>query len=195
MPDAKYARSDSIHRAGSQRMAAFRTSLGKSGHEVVTTEFEWAVLKFQRAFERYCLQVANAAGLEALSFSELELLIVVCLQEEPRAAAQIARQMNEDAVNLVHYGLGKLAACDLVRKARGTRAVGGKTFVYSGTDKGRKLVDRYVAIRHDVLTEQTRQIEKVDERMFATTKFLSLLASVYDESGRVAATHYPLHTA
>ena len=165
--------------------------LGHSRHEAVTTDFEWALLKFHRAFERYCLQVANAAGLEALSFSELELLIVVRLQDEPRTASQIARQMNEDAVNMIHYSLGKLAANGLVRKARGA----GKKFVYSGTEKGLKLVDRYVAIRHDVLTEQTQQIDKIDQQMLATTKFLSLLASVYDESGRVAATHFPIRGA
>lgn len=172
-----------------------RIILGHSSHEGVTTDFEWAVLKFHRAFERYCLQVANAAGLEALSFSELELLIVVCLQDEPRAAAQIARQMNEDAVNMIHYGLGKLAAGGLVRKARGVRGNGARTFVYSGTEKGRQLIDRYVAIRHEVLTEQTRQIEKIDAQMLATTRFLNLLASVYDESARVAATQVPQRTA
>lgn len=96
---------------------------------------------------------------------------------------------------MTHYGLGKLAAGGLVRKSRGARGTGGKTFVYSGTDKGRQLIDKYVAIRHEVLTEQTRQIEKIDEQMLATTRFLNLLASVYDESGRVAATHVPIRTA
>ena len=168
-------------------MAKSQQTLGHSSHEAITADFEWSVLRFHHAFERYCLHVANVAGLGAVSFSELELLIVVCMQDQPLTAAQIARQMNQP-VNNVHYGLGKLASSGLVRKTRESRGNGAKNFVYTGAEKGNVLIGQYAAIRHKVLTEQTRQIEKVDESMSMVTKFLNLLASVYDEAGRTAAT-------
>ena len=64
----------------SQATASTRAwHLGTTHHEAVTTEFEWSILRFFQAFERYCLRIAHISGLADLSFSELILLHVIGL--------------------------------------------------------------------------------------------------------------------
>ncbi len=84
--------------------------LGTTHHEAVTTEFEWSILRFFQAFERYCMQIAHISGLADLSFSELILLHVIGLQDTPKTVGLLARQTNTASVTNVQYSLRKLVA-------------------------------------------------------------------------------------
>ncbi|GAA4017914.1 hypothetical protein GCM10022212_12050 [Actimicrobium antarcticum] len=152
----------------------------------MTTEFEWAVLRFQQAFERSCLQVANISGLVELSFQELILLHVIGMQERPKTAASIARQLNSDAISNIQYSLRKLLSHKLVAKIKeGT----GKIYTYDVTKKGRTMVNEYAKIRQMVLTEQTKNIEEIDRKLYEASKLISLLTGLYDEASRISATY------
>lgn len=160
--------------------------LGRSDHEAMTTEFEWSILRFQQAFERFCLQVGNISGLVELSFSELILLHVIGMQERPKTAALIARQLNSDAINNIQYSLRKLLSYKLIVKIKeGT----GKIYTYDVTKKGRALVNEYAQIRQLVLTEQTKSIEEIDRKLYEASKLISLLTGLYDEASRISATY------
>lgn len=160
--------------------------LGRSDHEAMTTEFEWSILRFQQAFERFCLQVGNISGLVELSFSELILLHVIGMQERPKTAALIARQINSDAINNIQYSLRKLLNYKLIVKIKeGT----GKIYTYDVTKKGRTLVNQYAQIRQAVLTEQTKSIEDIDRKLYEASKLISLLTGLYDEASRISATY------
>lgn len=154
-------------------------------HDAVTTEFEWAVSRFQQAFERWVLQVANSCGLGDLSFSEVVILHVVLMQDRPKTAAMIARQLNRDDIPNLQYGLRKLVKMNLLKRTNAA----GKNQVYSATTRGRKLVEKYAEIRHTFLTEETKYIEGVDERMNDAIRLITMLTGQYDEAMRKAATY------
>lgn len=163
--------------------------LGHTHHEAMTTEFEWSILRFQQAFERFCLQVGNICGLVELSFPELILLHVIGMQERPKTAALIARQLNSDAINNIQYSLRKLLNYKLIVKIK---EGSGKIYTYDVTKKGRALVNEYAQIRQLVLTEQTKSIEEIDRKLYETSKLVSLLTGLYDEASRIAATYRPV---
>jgi predicted MarR family transcription regulator len=160
--------------------------LGHNHHEAMTTEFEWSILRFQQAFERYCMQVGNISGLVELSFPELILLHVIGMQERPKTAALIARQLNSDAINNIQYSLRKLLSYKLIVKIKEGK---GKIYTYDLTKKGRDKVNEYATIRQLVLTEQTKTIEEIDRKLSEASKLISLLTGVYDEASRISATY------
>lgn len=160
--------------------------LGHSHHEAMTTEFEWSILRFQQAFERFCLQVANISGLVELSYPELILLHVIGMQERPKTAALIARQLNSDAINNIQYSLRKLLNYKLIVKIK---EGGGKIYTYDVTKKGRAMVNEYAQIRQLVLTEQTKSIGEIDRKLYESAKLISLLTGLYDEAARISATY------
>jgi predicted MarR family transcription regulator len=154
-------------------------------HDAMTTEFEWAISRFQQAFERWVLQVANSCGLGDLNFSEVVILHVVLMQDRPKTAAMIARQLNRDDIPNLQYGLRKLVKLNLLKRSNAS----GKNQVYEATSKGRKLAEKYAEIRHTFLTEETKFIEGVDERMNDAVRLISMLTGQYDEAMRKAATY------
>lgn len=162
--------------------------LGATHHEAVTTEFEWSVLRFFQAFERYCMQIAHISGLAELSFSELILLHVIGLQDTPKTVGLLARQTNTDSVTNIQYSLRKLVGYKLVVKIREGRS---KVFTYDVTDKGRELISQYAHFRQLVLTEQTKSIEAIDRKLSEASRLISMLSGVYDEAMRVSATYNP----
>ncbi|WP_346288425.1 winged helix DNA-binding protein [Zoogloea sp.] len=162
--------------------------LGTTHHEAVTTEFEWSILRFFQAFERYCMQIAHISGLADLSFSELILLHVIGLQDTPKTVGLLARQTNTDSVTNVQYSLRKLVAYELVVKIREGKS---KVFTYDVTDKGRELINQYAHFRQRVLTEQIKSIESIDRKLSEAARLISMLSGVYDEAVRVSATYNP----
>lgn len=161
--------------------------LGRDAHEAVTTDFEWTLLRFQQAFERYVAQLAAVSGMAELSYPEVVILHVVRMQDRPKTAASIARQLNRDDIPNIQYILRKLVRVKLVRKVR--EPLAAKTFAYEVTRRGRALLDRYADLRVEVLTRQMHDIEDIDRRLRETARLVSLLTGLYDEAGRVAAAY------
>ena len=104
--------------------------MGLTPHDVMQTEFEWATIRFQQAFERYCMQIAHISGLGELSFPELILLHVMGLQDGPITSGLLARQINAEGVANIQYSLRKLESYHLFAK---TRVTGGNTQAYELT--------------------------------------------------------------
>lgn len=166
--------------------------LARTEHEALTTEFEWSLLRFQEAFQRFCLQVASITGLGSLNYSELIILHVINMQSHPQPSALIARQLNRDDLPNIQYSLRKLIKQGLVEKIKDT---GGKTYCFDATDEGRRRLQDYARLRHELLTEQTKNIEHIDRKLFETGRLISLLTGLYDEAGRISATYSPYSTA
>jgi len=160
--------------------------LARDEHEAVTTDYEWALLRFQQAFERYVMQLAAMTGMQELSFAEVVILHVIRMQDRPKTAAVIARQINRDDIPNIQYSLRKLVKLGFARKVKeGT----GKIFAYDVTEQGRETVNRYAELRHDVLTEQMKNIEDIDRKLRETARLVSLLTGLYDEAGRISAAY------
>ena len=50
-------------------------------------------------------------------------------------------------------------------------------------------VGAYARLREEILTEQSNDIERIDERLRDAARLISLLTGVYDEAARIAATY------
>jgi len=162
-----------------------RWLLGVTPHDVVTTDFEWASIRFQQAFERFCLQIAHLVGLGQLSFSELIVFHVLGLQDSPTKVSVLVRLINADAITNTQYCLRKLELYGLVCKSREEH---GSLQTYAVTEKGRGLIVKYAHFRRLGLTEQTKTIEAIDRRLADSAQLIGLLTGVYDEAMRTAAT-------
>jgi len=161
-------------------------SLAKTPHDAVTTDLEWAVLRFHQAFERWVTQLGNITGMSGLSYTEIVILHVVGMQDRPKTAAGIARQLNRDDIPNIQYCLRKLIKHEFCKsKKSNTR----KTSDYALTESGYKVVNDYSRVRQDTLTALTSSIDNVDERMYEATRLISMLTGLYDEAGRIAATY------
>lgn len=160
--------------------------LGRDAHEAATTDFEWSLMRFQQAFERYVMQLAAVTGMHELSFPEVVILHVIRMQDRPKTAAVIARQLNRDDIPNIQYSLRKLVKLKLARKVRES---GGKFYAYEVTRRGRTVVDRYADLRRQVVTEQMNNIEDVDRKLRENGRLVSLLTGLYDEAGRIAAAY------
>ena len=163
--------------------------LGKDPHDVSTTEFEWAVMRFFSAFERSCLQLSVTAGSSDLSFQELVLLHVVGMQHHAQTSHSIARQLNRDDIQNLQYALRKLEKRGLISKSLGERS---KTAHYSITPEGREAVGLYAKIRAQLLTGRTQRVSESDQKLQEATQLLSVLTGMYDDVARVAATYGPI---
>lgn len=164
--------------------------LARSSHEATSTDFEWSILRFQQAFERWITQLAAITGLSELSYIEIVIMHVIRMQDRPKTAASIARQLNRDDIPNIQYCLRKLVKVELCRK---TTEGGSKTSAYEVTDKGKQLTDSYAELRREILTNQTNNIDKVDEKLREATKVISLLTGLYDEAGRISASYSPIN--
>ncbi len=164
--------------------------LARSSHEGLSTDFEWSVLRFQQAFERWITQLADITGLSELSYIEIIIIHVIRMQDRPKTAASIARQLNRDDIPNIQYCLRKLVKMDLCQKVNES---GSKNTAFEVTDKGKQMTDRYAEVRRKILTEQTKNIGSVDEKLRDTTQMISLLTGLYDEAGRITAAYSPIN--
>jgi predicted MarR family transcription regulator len=162
--------------------------LARSPHEALSTDYEWSILRFQQAFERWITQLADITGLAELSYIEIIIMHVIRMQNRPKTAASIARQLNRDDIPNIQYCLRKLVKMDLCRKI----SEGGKVTAFDVTEKGKQMTDRYAEVRRQILTEQTKNIDRVDEKLRDTTRIISLLTGLYDEAGRITASYSPI---
>ena len=184
---------DQLTRADDQAIdwAHSNWPLGKDHHDIITTEFEWAVMRFFSAFERSCLQLSVTAGARELPFQELVLLHVVAMQHHPQTSQSIARQLNRDDIQNLQYALRKLEKRGLITKCVAERS---KTAHYAITAAGREAVGFYAQIRAQLLTGRTELVSEVDAKLKEATQLLSVLTGIYDDVARVAATYSPIRS-
>ncbi|MGE4409303.1 MAG: winged helix DNA-binding protein [Sphingobium sp.] len=161
-----------------------RWHLARNRHEVNVTELEFSMMRVGEAFSRWeseCL--AAASGLGATG-SENALLHVIRLHDRPKPLKELARLTNRDDIPNLQYALRKLAKLGLIRQE------GGKSnAVYSVTDWGREVTERYARLREELLIEFTQVIKGIDERLQQATRTLNLLSGIYEQAARVVATH------
>lgn len=163
--------------------------LAHSPHEAITTDFEWGIMRFHQAWERWVSQLGAVTGMGDLSYIEIVVLHVIRMQDRPKTAANIARQLNRDDIPNIQYCLRKLVKVGLCRKVKEATS---KTYAFETTEKGKKLTDNYAVLRRNILTEQTKNIDRVDEKLKEATRLISLLTGLYDEGGRISTTYSPI---
>lgn len=162
--------------------------LARTPQDGLTTEFEWTLLRFQQAFERWVNLLGSITGMSELSFQEIVVLHVIGMQDRPKTGAAIARQLNRDDLPNVQYCIRKLVKLGFCRRADDN----GKTRSFEMTAKGRECVGDYAKVRESLLADPIGSIGEISERMRSAAQLVSLLTGIYDEAGRISATYSPL---
>lgn len=159
------------------------------GHEradILFTEFELVMLRFQQAFERWALHVTARCGDSTMSFAEIVLLHAVRMQGEPCSAQSIARLLNRDDIPNVQYSLRKLVKRGYLMYTQGH--VKNNTFAV--TDLGRQVTSYYAEIRHEVLVGHTPDVNTMENQIQSVINAVGMLTGQYDEAMRKATTYH-----
>jgi predicted MarR family transcription regulator len=162
-----------------------RWHLAETAGEVDATELEFAVMRTFESFGRW--QSECLAGVIDLPASgpENALLHVIRMNERPKSVKELARLTNRDDIPNIQYSLRKLIAAGLVERSGAARS----GVSYSVTPRGRDVTDKYAKIRKALLIAAIDGVPGFRERLAEATRTLNLLAGIYEEVSRVAATH------
>jgi len=163
----------------------YRWHLSESDSEVICTELEFALMRCFEAFGRWQTEcLASVTDLGA-SGPENALLHIVRMNDRPKSIKELARLTNRDDIPNIQYSMRKLLAADLIEKLGSGRT--GVT--YQATPKGMKVTDDYGIIRKRLLIEQISSLPEFDSRLKEAGQSLNILAGIYEEISRIAATH------
>ncbi|MFC3227210.1 winged helix DNA-binding protein [Marinibaculum pumilum] len=172
---------------GEEAAEAFdrRWHLAETPLEVDTTELEFAVMRTFESFGRWQSECLAGSAEFAASGPENALLHVIRMNDRPKSVKELARLMNRDDVPNIQYSLRKLIGAGLVER-QGSARVG---VTYSVTPRGAEVTRKYAAIRRALLIAALENVPDFAARMQDATRTLNLLAGIYEEVSRTAATH------
>lgn len=153
--------------------------------EVRLTELEYALMRSFESFGRWQAEcLALSAGIQA-SGPENALLHVVRMKDRPKSVKELARLTNREDIPNIQYGLRKLMKAGLVEREGASRT----GVVYSVTEKGREVTDRYARARRELLVALVARLDDPERGFGEAAQVLDLLSGLYDRAALTAATH------
>lgn len=152
-----------------------------SEHDLITTEFEWILIRFNEAFQRYCTEVANAVGLDSINYQSILILNIVGLKNKAVTVAEITNLLNQRKNSEINISIRYLYDNKLIIRERKN----GNDY-YSVSKYGKKCLSKYNELRKVLLTNQTKTINFVDEKLFTSSKLIGILTGMYDVAGQLA---------
>lgn len=162
-----------------------RWHLAGTDAEVDTTELEFAVMRTFESFGRWQSECLAGCIDFAASGPENALLHVIRMNDRPKSVKELARLMNRDDIPNIQYSLRKLIKAKLVERSGSARS----GVSYSVTPLGHEVTEKYAAIRQALLISAIENVPDFADRLADATRTLNLLAGIYEEISRVAATH------
>lgn len=164
-----------------------RWHLASDDHEIMVAELEYALIRTWEAFGRWqseCL--AAVTGLD-VSGSDNAMLHIIRLKDRPKGIKEIARLMNRDDLPNIQYSLRKLQQAKLIERVGGDSKRKGAT--YRVSEKGRIITDQYAQLRGKLLIGFTRSVTNLERDLDNASITLDLMAGIYEQAARIAATH------
>lgn len=159
--------------------------LSQSDTEVVCTELEFALMRCFEAFGRWQTECLASVSDLGASGPENALLHIVRMNDRAKSIKELARLTNRDDIPNIQYSMRKLVSEGLIEK----QGSGRTGVTYQATDKGKQVTDDYGAIRKNLLIEQISSLPQFDDRLKEAGQSLNILAGIYEEISRIAATH------
>jgi len=163
----------------------YRWHLSQSDTEVVCTELEFALMRCFEAFGRWQTECLASVSDLGASGPENALLHIVRMNDRAKSIKELARLTNRDDIPNIQYSMRKLVSEGLIEK----QGSGRTGVTYQATDKGKQVTDDYGAIRKNLLIEQISSLPQFDDRLKEAGQSLNILAGIYEEISRIAATH------
>jgi predicted MarR family transcription regulator len=162
-----------------------RWHLAEAPLEVRLTELEYALMRTFESFGRWQTEcLALSAGIQ-VSGPENALLHVVRMKDRPKSVKELARLTNREDIPNIQYGLRKLMKAGLVEREGASRT----GVVYSVTEKGREVTDRYARARRELLVKLAARLEDPEKGFGDAAQVLDLLSGLYDRAALTATTH------
>lgn len=158
--------------------------LASSPHEARLTEFEFALLRCNEAFEHFSVQLTKTISEFELGASDVVILHIIRMHDRAKPLQTIARLVNRDDMQNIQYSLRKLVSVGLVAKEKI-----GKSQHYTATDAGRDLTDRFARLKGLLLSDSTQAVAGSEAKLGAATQFLTLMTGLYEEGARTSATY------
>lgn len=159
--------------------------LSGSDTEVACTELEFSLMRCFEAFGRWQTECLASVGDIAASGPENALLHIVRMNDRAKSIKELARLTNRDDIPNIQYSMRKLVGEGFIEK----RGSGRTGVTYQATAKGKQVTDDYSAIRRRLLIEQIESLPDFDKRLKDAGQSLNILAGIYEEISRIAATH------
>jgi len=158
--------------------------LASSPHEARLTEFEFALLRCNEAFEHFSVQVSKTISEFELGASDVVILHIIRMHDRAKPLQTIARLVNRDDMQNIQYSLRKLVSVGLVGKEKI-----GKSQHYFVTEAGRDLTDRFARLKALLLSDPTQAVVGIEAKLGAATQLLTLMTGLYEEGARTSATY------
>lgn len=144
---------------------------------------EFALTLVSTAYERWAVRCMSTAGMPHLSMSEVLILHFVRHRDKPKSFVDIMLVRDIDETHLVTYSVRKLEKLGLVSTKRA-----GKEKLVQITKAGLDLCTRYGKLREEVLIQTAEAANLNAEDLSKTAEMLRVLAGIYSQANRVAAT-------
>ena len=166
-------------------------TLDKSWHlaettlEIQVTEFELLLWRVFYSFLRWQEDCESYVNHIDLTGQELAVLHVIRMKDRPKTLYEISRLLNRDDLINVRFCIKKLLKLDLIK---GEKLPNERSIAYEVTEKGLEDTKNYSAARKTLLIEMFKK--ETGLTLEETAQTLSKVKSIYDESGRIAASAY-----
>ena len=163
----------------------YRWHLSENDAEVICTELEFSLMRCFEAFGRWQSECLASVSDSGASGPENALLHIVRMNDRPKTIKELARLTNRDDIPNIQYAIRKLLAAGLIEK----KGSGRTGVTYEATPEGCKVTDDYSAVRKKLLIDQISRLPEFDTRLKEAGQSLNILAGIYEEISRIAATH------
>lgn len=163
----------------------YQWHLAGNAAEVSTTEAEFALMRCFEGFGRWQSECLASVSEIAATGPENALLHIIRMNDRPKSVKELARLTNRDDVPNIQYSLRKLVREGLVEK----QGSGRSGVTWQATEAGLRVTDAYSALRRRLLIAEIDAVPGFGERLAEATRTLNLLAGIYEEAARTAATH------
>jgi predicted MarR family transcription regulator len=147
------------------------------------SEFEFGLIIAWNAYSRWAMRCMAAAGLPDLAITDINVLHHVHHRGRSKKLADLCLIQNVEDTHVISYSLKKLIALGVVE---GERV--GKEAVYSITDQGREVIERYREVRESCLIGSMSPDDADNAEIGELARALRRLSGHYDQAARAAAS-------
>jgi predicted MarR family transcription regulator len=147
------------------------------------SEFEFGLIIAWNAYSRWAMRCMAAAGLPDLAITDINVLHHVHHRGRSKKLADLCLIQNVEDTHVISYSLKKLIALGVVA---GERV--GKEAVYSITEQGREVIERYREVRENCLVESMSPSDADNQEIGELARALRRLSGHYDQAARAAAS-------
>jgi len=160
-----------------------------SSHHLATkggwqlSEFEFGLIIAFNGFSRWVNHCMSASGNPNLGMLEILVLHNITHRSRSKRLTEICFILNMEDTHTVNYAIKKLLKHGLVKGVKS-----GKEILYSSTEAGVALCEKYRETREQCLIESLKLVDTDADELSEIASTLRALSGIYDQASRAAAS-------